>query len=63
MAEGAKLGIVTPHYMIDNLPFPNKEILHSELREKEQKDAAMLEDLKKNFPEIYEKVLAKGGKH
>lgn len=65
MAEGAKLGIVTPHYMVDNLPFPNKELLHTELREKEKQNQAMIEDLKANHPDIYEKVVSKqmGGKH
>lgn len=60
VAEGAKLGVVGGHSIIDLLPFPQKALLHAELKEKQEKEAAMLEDLKKNFPEAYEKVLAKG---
>lgn len=60
VAEGAKLGVVGPHAIIDLLPFPQKALLHAELTEKQAKEAAMLDDLKKNFPEAYEKVLAKG---
>lgn len=65
IAFGIKAGIVDPHYAIDNLPFPDKDLLHASVKEKAARNAAMMQELMQGHPEIYEKLLAKqmtGGK-
>ena len=53
-------GIITKHGAIDLLPVPHKEKLHIELREEEQKTAALLQQ----HPELLPKLMgAKGGGH
>ena len=45
-------GIVTPEYVLDNMPFPNRDIAKTQLREKETKAAAMQQKLLQQFPEV-----------
>ena len=56
---GMKMGIVDPHYAVDNLPFPDKQTLHMHISEREKRQAAMMQDLMQNHPDVYEKLLAK----
>lgn len=54
---GAKLGIATPHYIIDTLDFPRRETLHSELRKREEREAALKQQLLQQDPETLAKLL------
>jgi len=62
---GHKLGVVTKEYVLDNLPFPNKEEGKAQIKEQEEKKAAQMQQLLQDHPELGE-VLAKkqlsGGK-
>ncbi len=61
---GLKLGIVDAESAIEQLPFQNRDVLLSRLRMKQEKEAMMLEELKKVSPEDWAKLLAhQGGKH
>ena len=59
-----KLGIVTDEYVIDNMPFPNREMAKVQKREQEAAKAKQMQELLKANPEAAEKVLGKqlGGK-
>lgn len=61
VAFGLKSGFITKDAAIDMLPLPNKELLHAQLREQEEKQQQTLMQLKKDNPEVYEKLLLKGG--
>ena len=64
--QAAKLGYVDGEYALDNLPFPNKEMAKARLRKKEAEQAAFMQNLLKQHPDVAEKVLEKragGGKH
>jgi hypothetical protein len=65
IAFGMKTGICDGHYAIDNLPFPDKDLLHARLTEREQRQQQTMEEFKKNNPELWEKLVAKsaGGRH
>lgn len=56
---GAKEGVVTPAYVLRNLPFPDKEMATVELRNKEQTQAKQLEMLLQQKPEVGDKLLEK----
>ena len=51
--------MVTPAYVLRNLPFPDKEMATVELREKEKTQAQQLEMLLQSKPEVGEKLLEK----
>ena len=61
----AKLGYVTGDYVLDNMPFPNKEMAKLQLREKEKQQAQFMQKILKENPELGEKLLLKrsGGLH
>lgn len=59
IAFGIKAGIVDPHSAIDDLPFPHKDLLHARLKEREEKEAAMMKELVQRDPEAVEKILSK----
>jgi len=59
-------GVVDAEYVIDNTQLPNKEVAKIRLREKEKKQADMMQNLLKQNPEVANKVLEKqliGGGH
>lgn len=55
----ARLGYVTGDYVLDNMPFPNKEIAKNQLKEKEQKQADFMQNLMQSRPDIAGKVIEK----
>lgn len=55
----AKLGYVTGEYVLDNMPFPNKETAKAQLREKEKNQAAFMAKLLKDNPAVADKILEK----
>ena len=57
--QAKKMGTVTDEYVLDNMPFPNKEMAKVQLREKEAKQAKMLQELLQSNPEMGEKLLQK----
>lgn len=57
--QAAKLGYVTGEYVLDNMPFPNKEMAKAQLKEKELKQAEFMQKMLKEHPEAGEKLLAK----
>jgi hypothetical protein len=63
VAFGLKSGFITKHAAIDLLPLPNKDLLHSELKEQEQREALMMQKLQQSNPELAEKLLLKRGGH
>lgn len=56
---GVTRGFINGHRAIDMLPFPNKEILQADLREKEKNDAEFMQKIMKEHPEIGEKLALK----
>lgn len=61
---GFKLGIVDAQYVLDNLPFPNREFAKTSAAEREKKQAALMQQLAERDPEAFAKLMAhKGGKH
>lgn len=57
--QAAKLGYVTGEYVIDNLPFPDKERAKAQLRKREMEQAEFLQKALKEHPEIADKILGK----
>jgi hypothetical protein len=57
--QGLKAGIVQPEYVLDNMPFPNKEIAKIQLREKQEHDAGQLKELLQSNPDVGNKLLEK----
>ncbi len=57
--QAAKMGVVQPEYVLDNMPFPNKEMARVQLHEKEKKQAAQMQMLLQQDPEIAQKLLMK----
>jgi hypothetical protein len=55
---GTANGVVDGHSAIDMLPFTHKEILHQRLREKEEREAALIQQ----HPELLEQMAKHGGK-
>jgi hypothetical protein len=54
-----KIGTVNDEYLLDNLPFPNKESAKVALREKEAKQAQQLQMLLQSDPDVANKLLKK----
>lgn len=57
--QARKMGTVNDEYVLDNMPFPNREMAKVQLREKQANDAAQLKELLQINPELGEKVLQK----
>lgn len=57
--QAAKAGFVTGEYVLDNLPFPNKETAKAQLREREKNQAEQFQQLMQQQPEIGHEVLRK----
>ena len=60
-----KMGIVTKDYVLDTLPFPNKEAARAMLVEQEKRQAAQMQQLMQQNPELGEKIVQRqmmGGK-
>ena len=57
--QGLKAGIVQPEYVLDNMPFPNKELAKVQLREKQERDAKQLQELIQADPDIGHKLAQK----
>jgi hypothetical protein len=57
--QAAKLGYVTGEYVIDNLPFPDKERAKAQLRTRERDQAQMLQKMLAEHPEVADKIIAK----
>jgi hypothetical protein len=65
-AFGVKVGALDGEDVIDDLPFPNKDVKKHKLRNRQLQQAKMIESLKTEHPDIYEKLMAKkltGGSH
>lgn len=54
-----KTGIVDGEYAIDHLPLPDKEGAKIKLRQKEQRQSAMLSKVLQENPQVGEKIIAK----
>ena len=54
-----KMGIVDGEYVIDNMPFPDKDYAKARLREREEKQAQQMQQMLRQYPQLAEKVLAK----
>jgi hypothetical protein len=62
---GRKIGMVTDDYVIDNLPFPNKEEAKAQKKEQEAQKQALLQKLVQENPDLGEYLAKKqlgGGK-
>jgi len=61
---GVKAGFLDGEDAIEELPFPNKDLMIQRLRERQAKQQMMMEKLAKENPEAFAKLMAhKGGKH
>lgn len=61
-----KSGIVDDEYVIDNLPFPNKEAAKQAARDRKKEKSGFLQKMLKDYPDLGEKMVQKqvlGGKH
>jgi len=62
-----KMGVVDGEYVLDNLPFNDRDYAKARLREKQAQQQKMMQDILRTNPEIGEKILGKqlggGGKH
>jgi len=56
---GLKLGVVTKEYVMDNLPFPNKEEGKAQTKAAEENKQAQLQQLLQENPEIGEQIAKK----
>lgn len=59
VAFGLKAGICDNHYAADNLPFPQKEVLHQSIRERDEQNAKLMQQLAQRDPEGFAKMLEK----
>lgn len=57
--QAHKSGVVTADYVIDQMPFPNKAMAKTQLREKEKKQAEFMQKITQSNPEIADKLLLK----
>lgn len=57
-----RLGIVDDEYVLDNLPFPDKEFAKTMARDRAEKQAALMQKLLQQDPEALTKLLSKGKK-
>jgi hypothetical protein len=56
-----KMGIVDGEYVLDNMPFSDKDAAKGKLREREKQKQAMMQQLLQKDPQALEKLLSKGG--
>ena len=63
IAAGLKLGFITPEYAVDHLPLADKDILKSQLKDQQQQKKLFMDQLKKDNPEIYGKILEHQATH
>lgn len=65
VAFGVKAGFIDGHSAIDMLPFPQKDQLQIRLKAAQAQQAKLMEELKKEYPEEYAKLIShgKGGHH
>lgn len=54
---GIKAGFIDPHSAIDLLPLPNKDTLHTRLKESEERKAKMMAEVQKIDPQAYVKAM------
>lgn len=54
-----KMGIVDGEYVLDNLPFPDKDKAKAQFREREAKKQQMMQQMLQQQPEIAQKMLQK----
>ena len=59
LTNGVKMGVVDPVSYIEQAPFQQKDVLIARLQAKEEKQAAMLAELRKSDPEEWAKVIEK----
>lgn len=57
-----KLGIVDDEYVLDNLPFPDKEFAKTMAKDRAEKQAELITKLMKADPDAAIKLLSKGGR-
>ncbi len=62
---GFKMGIVDAEYVLDNLPFPNKEYAKVAAKERTEKQQQLMAQISKEHPELLPALLKGkgGGKH
>lgn len=53
----AKLGYVTGDYVLDNMPFPNKDAAKMALKDRETKQAEFTENMLKTRPDLAEEII------
>lgn len=59
-----KSGIVDAEYVLDNMPFPNKEFAKVAAKERQQQQQALMKQLAERDPEAFAKLMShRGGKH
>lgn len=63
VAFGVKAGFIDGASAIDMLPYPQKDLLQTRLKAKQESAAKQSEELKKLDPEAWAKSLSKGGHH
>lgn len=56
---GAKLGFVDGEYVLDNMPYPNKEAAKIALRDKQKQQQEFMQKLLQEHPEVGEVILKK----
>jgi hypothetical protein len=61
LTNGLKNGVVDPESYIEQAPFQNRDIILTRLRAKEEKQAALLAQLKETDPDGYVKLLEHSG--
>jgi hypothetical protein len=61
LTNGLKVGVVDAESYIEQAPFQNRDIILTRLRAKEEKQAALLDQLKHTNPEAYAKLLEHSG--
>lgn len=59
---GLKAGLVDEETAIENLPFPDKDLLVHRMKQRQQAKTKQLEDLKKDNPELWAKAISGGGR-
>jgi hypothetical protein len=57
--QAAKMGYVTGDYVLDNMPFPNKEHAKAQLKDKEKQQADFMKKLLESNPAVADKILEK----
>lgn len=56
---GMKLGVIGPEDVLDDLPFPNKDLKKQRLRERQAAKAKQTEMIMQKYPELGEKMASK----